>query len=177
MNKLLFLLVILAVSCVPGTGEPPAIRIGNILVTPAEFEEAFSMSRFYNLEDEGKKEFIDTFVSRKLILKEAEKMGIDKDPQFLGDIQLFWEQALLKLAISRRMRELSLDINVSDREIRDYYEANRNSFGDKDIARVYNQIEWILFQDKQQKAVEGWVNDLRMNTKVVVDYSMLGLEE
>lgn len=177
MWKLLLLPIILAAGCAFGPEEKAAIKIEEIGFSPYEFEEAFKMSRFYHLGEEGKEEFLDTFISRKLILREAERIGLDKDPEFLKNIQIFWEQSLLKLFISQQMKELSLDIDVSDREIRNYFERNQESFQDKDIAQVYSQIKWILFQGKQQEAVDRWVDSLKKDVEIIIDYDLLGLDK
>ena len=59
------------------------IKIDNISISSEEFEAAFEASRFASMGDEGKKAFLDSYISSKLILKEAESLGLDKDPQFL----------------------------------------------------------------------------------------------
>ena len=154
----------------------PAIKIGRITVSAGEFDKAFKSSSFFREGKSSRKEFLDSFISRKLILREAEREGLNKDSEFLEDIQLFWEQSLLKLAISKKMNELSCSIKVNDKEIEDYYNEHKDrDFSNKKLNDVYGRIKLILFKKKQGKALQDWVNSLRENTKIKIDYKSLGI--
>ncbi|MCX5708007.1 MAG: hypothetical protein NTY14_03380 [Candidatus Omnitrophica bacterium] len=116
-----------AVSCLFLVGgcakkEKPAITIGPITLTAEEFESAYQKAKGPAARMAGRKEFLDVLITRKLVLQEAEILGLDKDPQFLESLQLFWEQSLLKLVLARKLNELSLICKVSDKEISDYYQ-------------------------------------------------------
>ena len=98
--------VLLNGGCAPQ--EKPAIIIGTINTSAEEFESAFNKSIFARSPTpEVRQGFIDTYIDRKLILKEAEKQGLDKDKDFLASVQLFWEQSLLKLVLNAKIKELS----------------------------------------------------------------------
>jgi len=157
----------------------PAIKIGPIEITAQEFNDAFNSSPFARSEDvSAKKKFLENFISRKLILKEAEEEGLDKNPEFLKDVQLFWEQSLLKLMLSRKIKELSSKIKVQEDEIKNYYSAHKNKeFAGKNFAEVYDQIKWLLFNQKQQRALEKWIESLKEKTKINIDYSALGIKK
>ena len=153
-----------------------AIKIGKIEITKEEFDDAFSNSS-YAKQGKSKEEFLENFISRKLILKEAERLGLDKDPKFLKNIQLFWEQSLLKMTLSRKIKELSFGIHVSDKEVRDYYLTHQDDFKDKKLEEVYDRIKWILFAQKQRQAIQDWINSLKEKTPIYVDYKALGIKK
>lgn len=158
---------------------PVAIEIDGIKVTVSEFEEAFKDS-LYAKDDSpsSKKEFLDNFVTRKLILKQAEKQNLDKDPKFLKDVELFWQQSLLKLILDEKSRQVSLSLKVDDNEIKDYYETHKDSdFKDKELADVYGAIKWFLLKEKQQAAIEQWINGLKNEIKLKINYKLLGIGE
>ena len=158
--------------------EKVALKIGDIEFTTEEYDEAFKSSGSFEYDDDQRKEFLDRFISRKLILKEAEKMGLDKDPQFLQSIQLFWEQSLLKLVLSRKMKELSVEIKVGDSQISDFYNNRKEQvYADKELSEVYDQIKLLLFKAKQGEAIQDWVSSLRNKTKVEINYQLLGIKE
>jgi hypothetical protein len=163
-------------SCAPK--EKIAISIDGIKITKAEFERDFQK---FNLSKpdtaEARKEFVDNIVNRKLILKEAETTNLDKDPAFLEDVQDFWEQSLLKLTVDKKAKQLFMNIKIDDKEIGDFYNANKDKFDNKPIADVYGEIRLILFKKKQQDAVNGWLESLKKKANVKVDYKLLGLEE
>ncbi len=171
----------IGITLIAGAGcakkEKPALTIGSIEVTAPEFEKALASSRFIGGGKKERKEFLDTFISRKLMLKEAEQRGLDKDPSFLDDIQMFWEQSLLRKVIAYKARELSSSVNVSDGEVRAYYDTHKGEdFGGKELSLVYNEIKRILFKEKQAKALEEWAEGLRKDASITIDNKLLGIE-
>lgn len=175
---LLILLVLLTSAWAWPKKERPAVEISGIEITPAQFESAFDSSQFAEGGESAKKEFLDTFISRKLILKQAEILGLDKEPEFLKDIQLFWEQSLLKRTLANKIKELSIQLSVDDKEIQSYYQAHKDKqFVEKDLPEVYGQIKWLLFRNKQNEAIQKWVSSLREKAKIKIDYKALGIKQ
>lgn len=172
-----FVAVTLITGCAKKQKDERAITIGTITITKEEFNNAFSR---YNFDPEPAKEtrmaFLDNFINRKLILKEAQNLGLDKEPQFLADVQDFWEQALIKLTFDRKIKELFLSLQISDTEINNFYNANKDKFGTKDLAGSYSDIKMLLLKEKQKQAVGDWLDSLRKNTQVKVNYKLLGME-
>jgi hypothetical protein len=172
----MFFLALILTGC--AQQEKPAITIGNILVSAKEFDDAFKASGFAAGGQDRKKEFLEFFISRKLILKEAEALGLDKDPQFLRSVQLFWEQSLLKLALSRKINELAVAARVDDTLIRKYYDQNKEKeFGGKELPEVYDQIKWFLFKLQEKKALQAWTESLHKKNAIAVDHALLGIEK
>ena len=172
----LALLVLLVSSCAEfKESEKPAIKIGKIKISSERFQQEFKLSGF--AKEVKKKDFLETFISRKLILLEAEKLGLDKDPEFLRDVQDFWEQSLLKLVIAKKIKELVADISINQEEVRSYYMKNKDKeFIDKEFVQIYDQVKGMLLRDKQQAAIGNWVNSLKNDAEVIVDYKLLGIE-
>ncbi|MBN3040577.1 MAG: SurA N-terminal domain-containing protein [Candidatus Omnitrophica bacterium] len=176
---ILFILVLLFLTtgCELFSRQKPAISIGKIKISKQEFDDAFASSIFRSGDIEARKQFLERFISRKLILQEAERLGLDKDPQFLKDIQLFWEQSLLKLALSKKIKELSLDTQVSDAEVRKYYDNNKDiEFMGQEIAQVYDQIKWLILNEKQRDAIKEWADSLQKDTEIKIEYDLLGIK-
>lgn len=181
MNKkigcIIFILFILS-----GCGiadEPEAvIEIDQIKISKQDFQDEYQTSSYYHTAKENKKDFLNFFISRKLILHEAEKQGLDKDPEFLNDIQFFWEQSLLKRMISRKMKELVPQVEVSEEDIKQYFNKNKEGkFTDKELNQVYDQIRWILLQQKQKEALDNWIESLREKANIDIDYQKLEIKE
>ncbi len=180
MRKKIILLFIclLITSCGYFEEKEPAIIIDNIKIGADEFQKQYQ-SFVVNVDDSlAKEEFLETFVARKLILREAEKMGLDKDPQFLSSIQDFWEQTLLKLILSRKIRDLSRDIKITEEEIKEYYNQHKdNELEGKELKEVYSQIRWVLLAEKQKETIAQWSASLRNGVKVEIDYEKLGIKK
>jgi len=170
-------MVIILLSLACAQKEEPAISIGQIKITKSEFEKDFAK---FNLSKpdtkEARREFLDNLINRKLILREAENRGLDKDASFLEDVQDFWEQALLKRAVDKKAKELFLNIKIDDNEINDFYNTNKDKFQGKTLEDVYPEIRLVLFKQKQQKAVEDWMSSLKTQANVKINYKELGLE-
>ncbi|MCF7908631.1 MAG: hypothetical protein K9L86_07175 [Candidatus Omnitrophica bacterium] len=171
------IMILLVVGCGLADKEHPVITIGNIEVSKQEFKQALNSSLSRSSDVESQRDFLDQFISRKLILNEAERLGLDKDPEFLKDVQLFWEQSLLKLALSKKIKELAVGIQVNDQDIRRYYKKNKDSqFPEKELAQVYDQIKWVILNEKQREAINQWAESLKTKVKINIDYEGLDLK-
>lgn len=181
MKKILVLWVVVAGCVMTGCAKKEAavIRIGEVTVTAKEFEAAYEASRFTSYAPEaGRRAFLDSLISKKLILREAEKLGLDKNPAFLQDIQMFWEQGLLKLVLAEKSKELAVSVEITPEEISAYYQRHKEAdFPNKDLAQVQDEIKWLLLKGKQSKAMMDWVDNLRARTPVDIDYQALGIRE
>jgi len=172
------LLVLCASGCEPREQKKPvALRVGDISITADEFNEAYERSMFVPGESNlTKKEFLDMFVKRRLLLKEAEKANLHTDERFLKSVEYFWQQSLLKLVIDRQLKEISVKVDVTEKEVRDYYEVNKANFGGKTYEEKRERIKFMLLREKQQKALEDWMTGLKNNVKITADNKALGLE-
>ena len=156
--------------------EKPVIKIGEIEITLQEFNKAFESSRLFKEGHIKRRKFLKEFINRKLLLREAERLGLDKDPQFLDEIQRFWEQALLKRILSKKLREISSQVKVTEKEIKEYYSTHKEKFPEKDISQVYDQIKWLIFSQKRREALERWIDSLKKSTNIKIDYKSLGID-
>lgn len=154
--------------------EKAAISIGPITLTAEEFENDYQKTKGARTGELSRKEFLDVLISRKLVLQEAEVLGLDKDPQFLESLQLFWEQSLLKLVLARKINEFNLSCKVSGKEISEYYQRHKESdFQGKELSEVQDQIKTLLFRIKQQLELQRWTASLKKNASIYIDYDLL----
>jgi len=157
--------------------EAVAIKIGNIPITVDEFNDAFEEGRFQYGVELSRRDFLDSYIIRKLILKEAEDLGLDNDPQVLKSLQIFWEQTLLRLALARKINEMTVPMEVTDEEILEFYEAQKNmDYAGKEFSEVKEEIKLLIFRRKQQQALQEWTDELRKRKKITVDYRLLGIQ-
>ncbi|MDD5441287.1 MAG: hypothetical protein PHZ27_03670 [Candidatus Omnitrophica bacterium] len=172
-----YLFVILVIAgCGNFENKKPVIVIDDIKIYQNEFDTAFKDFSSEMNNDDDKKDFIDTFIMRKLILKKAEELGLDKDKELLADLQIFWEKALYKLVIERKMKELSSRVAVSDLEVQQYYVNNKETdFVDVDMSTAYPQIKWFLTRKKQQEVFQEWADSLKDDVKIYIDNEAIGL--
>ena len=175
-----FISICLICGCDTAGKKPPAaIKIDNINITAGEYDEAFKNSPYASSDTpEARKEFLNNFVTRMLMLREAERTGVDKNPEFLKNVQLFWQQSLVKMMLDRKIKELASHVAVNDNEVKDYYEANKETlFKEKDLPAVYGEIKWLILNRKQQALLDDWLNSLRGSSKIDINYKLLKIEE
>lgn len=165
--------------CCPSGNKEIVAKINNYAVTNAEFEKDFAASSFgRNNTLESRKEFLNNLINSKLILQDAEKKGLDKDPVFLDMIQRFWEQSLLKLAIDRKTKETANSSFVSEKAAEEAYKKMAAAGkADKPYNLMSQQIRWEITKLKESQIVGAWLTDLRSKAQVSVDYDLLGKQK
>lgn len=150
-------------------------KVNNYQITSEEFQQELEESP-YSRDDtyESKKEALDAVISRKLILQEAQKRGLDKDEKFLKMIEKFWEQSLLKIAVDKKSREIAGTIVVNDKDIEDRYQKMlEEGKADKPYDAIYNQLKWDLTREKEAKFMDQWIIELYQNAHIQVKYDLL----
>lgn len=78
---------------------------------------------FFNTE-EGKKQLLDQMISFELIYLEAKGSDIEKDENYLMQVEMAKKELLIQTAISKIMD----GVEVEDSEVEDYYKANEKMF-------------------------------------------------
>jgi len=179
---LLFLILVSFLSgclCQSSAKGPTAIKIGSVNITADSFENAFKNSPFATDDSAAsRKKFLDNYIMRILILKEAEKTGLAKDPEFLQSVELFWQQSLIKLMLDKKIKEISFSVRVTDKEIGDYYKEHKEAgFKDSVLGQVHEKIKWTILNKKQTEAMDAWLGSLKNSSKVDINYNILKIEK
>lgn len=120
--------------------------------------------------EKGKKDFIDRVVEKEILLQEAQREGLDREKDFMKSIESYWEQALLKLLLQRKAREISGSIHVYDNEIEEYY---KNSGETLPFSKVKNDIEKIIRQEKETRAMNAWIDELKKKSQIKINKNLL----
>ncbi|NQU94817.1 MAG: hypothetical protein HQ549_01115 [Candidatus Omnitrophica bacterium] len=180
INAISIFLLCFVISGCSGSGpsEKIVVRINEYTLTPDEFSEIYAESGVAEDTPKAREKFIDNLIIRKLLLQEAQKEEIDKQRSFLRSIENLWEQALLKIVIDQRAKELDSTVGVTEEELLDFYNqwakdhpGNAQSFDD-----VRELIKWQISKRKQQLAFNAWVNNLKNQANIKIDKKALGLE-
>jgi len=180
MNRKMILIVWSLLLGLTGCGKPrqEAIRIGPVSLSALEFQQAFEDSRYIEDGGQGRQPFLDHYIDTRLLLLEAERLGLDKDPDFLRDIQRFWEMALLRRVIAAQNQRFLQTVAVSRNEIQDYYDRHSDQdFSGRPLDEVQDQIQWILRAIKQNQMFVEWLQGLRQQQEINIDESRLGIKD
>ncbi len=184
MNKRTFwiaLIIFLAISGCAKKGDlvKPAIKINNFKMTAGEFEELFkeAPASIVGSDNNPKARLLEDLINRKLILQEAERLGLNSDKEFLRSIERFYEQSLLKIVIDKKSNEFSSNVTVPDSEIETYYnDLKQKGIIQKPLVEAYKEVKWQLMRRKQVAAFEKWGEELHKKAKIEIDKKALGIE-
>ncbi|HOX09045.1 MAG TPA: hypothetical protein PLV09_06265 [Candidatus Omnitrophota bacterium] len=88
-----------------------------------------------------KQQILDGIIQKKILLLEAQRRGLDRDPQFMKMVERFWEQSLLRSLLDMRSEEILSGIPETDKD--------RNA--------------------KAGEVLRAWVEELEKNTPVKVN--------
>ena len=107
---------------------------------------------------------LDQIISEKLLIQEAENMGLKEDNDVLEQIKKMTEQILVQVLIEREILD---KIKVDDEEVLEYYEQNKDSFTEKEQVHLYN----ILLETEKE------AQDVLEQLKAGGDFNEIAIEK
>lgn len=123
-------------------------KVGALTVTEAEVEEFLAgmgqRGMQYN-SAEGRAMILEQLIADKLFLQDARRNLYEAEPEFRAELQKMKDTLLTRYASSKALQGVS----VSDKEIEEYYEANKEQF----LAPASVEASHILV-DSEELALE-----------------------
>ena len=104
---------------------------------------------------------VDRFGSEEKLTKRLEQTGKNKS-DLMKDLRKY-------LKIKKFIDERTEKTEVSDQDVRDFYDKNKKRMGNKSFEKTKEQIRKMLEQKKLREARSGLVEDLRKKTDVDVN--------
>jgi len=128
-------------------------RIGKREITMADLENEIqklrsSVSPEYR-DKEKKLEFLRQWVAHELFYDAALRKGHDQDKDVIQGAFQMKKQLMINKLLEE---EVPSDIQISDSEIKLYYDAHKDDFKDKRVEDVRAQIESELIRQRQEEA-------------------------
>ena len=110
--------------------EKIAVRISSYSLTAGEFNDLFDD---LNIKDTpaAREAFLNNLITRKLLVEEAQKQGLDREKGFLRSIENFWEQSLIKILIDEKTSQIAKDRGLSGLRTKEYYNSWIKKIKDK----------------------------------------------
>ncbi len=118
----------------------------------------------------GRTRYIDRLLEKELLLQEAQRQGLDREKDFMKSIESYWEQALLRLLLEKKSKEISGLIHVYDNEVEEYY---RESNEDLPLPKVRADIRRAIRQGKETEAMRAWIKELRKKSYIKINKKLL----
>ncbi|MFA5334936.1 MAG: hypothetical protein WC316_04730 [Candidatus Omnitrophota bacterium] len=151
MKKLIWLmLVALAVSCLQGCsrgkpGKEVIATIGSYSLYRSDFMSELSLYPAEYRDKVTKEQILDGIIQKKILLLEAQRRGLDRDPQFMNMVERFWEQSLLRSLLDVKSEEVLSSIPETDKD--------RNL--------------------KASEEIRSWIEELKVKTPVDINVKAL----
>ncbi len=116
-----------------GKSDKPAgqtlVDVNGIVITTTDFKkEVDNLPPYLKPMAEsadGKKQLIDTMVIRELVLKEAQKEGIDKSQAVADKLEDLKKQVILQAYVKKKVDEQA---NLTDADLQKFYDQNKDKF-------------------------------------------------
>ncbi len=145
-------------------------QVNNYTITIDDFkhEAGFLRPVFHNLASippaEIRLGILDEMINRELLLEEAQRINIDKDPEFMRQIENFWRLSLIKQLLKYKLAQIQASTTVSNDEIRTEYGKQKAPMA---------SIKAIIFRRKVQKALQDWEDSLKSAAVIKRYYEIL----
>ena len=141
---LAFILIIVA-GCSPSSpNKETLVKIDKYSMSSEDFVNELNAMSGFQRAGKTKEELLEEIIQKKLLLLEAQKEGLDKEPPFMKMIEHFWEQSLLRAIIENKMKEFVTTPRITKDE-----------------------------REKVNKRFEEWMSSLRKKARVYVNKKAL----
>lgn len=162
----------------PGVpGEKPAVAVNKLQLTKSDLQEELknrpAVPPRGTAQDPGDKEpvWLSQLIDRELLVQEAQRLGLNREPDFMRTVEHFWKQALIKQLISLKGREINASLHIYEPQIEAYYKKLAQEKGSEiePLSVLRKDIVRTLEEETADKAMEDWLLNLRKNARISID--------
>ncbi len=188
------LLVLFAAGCTKNNNNKVVAKVNNGTITVGEFKQQLDelqprMQEAVATDSKARKDFLDDLIGIELVLQEARREKLDKDPEFKK------RQEAMRLEMEQRLKDAAKNdlFNAvlkkelmdklkppTDEEVKAYYESHRDEIrkaaGGKSLTLKQAEAQGLkryVFQMKQRDAYLDYAKTLRAKAKITIDEKVL----
>ena len=153
----------------------PVVTVNDLQLNSEDLKqelEQTSWSHAGGTPSEDEPEWVDRVIEREILVQEAQGLGIDHEPEFMRTIERFWKEALIKILLNRKAREITAKLQVYEPEIEAHYKKlveERAGQPVEPLSELREEIRREIFQKKETEAMEQWMAELKTKAHVVID--------
>ena len=174
------LVVLSGMGCQPpqrmAGAQKPALIINDLEMSGEELREDFALAargpdqRSKEAAPGKEPEWLGRVIERELLVQEAQRLGLDRNPAFMSTIERFWKEALLKQLVQLKGQEIASQVHVYEPEVEQRYaQLSREDPSLGSLSEMHEEIQRMIREEKQQEAMERWIQELRAKAKIRVD--------
>jgi len=137
-------------ACKKSSSGPAVAHVGDEVITADEFkrrideQSPFLRARYGTLE--RKKELLEALIRNELLAQEAQREGLDKSPA----VRDATKRAMIQELIKKQLDEKMSGADISDGELKAFYDAHLDDYVKPERARVYHIF--LTAKDAKEKA-------------------------
>ena len=144
----------------PKPEEVVLARVGDATITQADFQSAF---RLLGQQEQmqvlmmqgGKEEFVKRMAESKLLAVKAERMGLDKSPEFQLALHRAKDDLLAREFLSKESEALQKKLAVNPEEVKAYYDKHQDRFKQPELVSVRHILVSVKKADGQPGVSEA----------------------
>ena len=171
-------------------------KVNNAKITAADFKHQMEgldnpqLQMSVAVDDKARKDFLEDLIGIELVVQEAKRMGLDKDPEFRKRQETMRKemeqqiQSALRNDLFRELlkKELSDKLNKvpqpTDKEVKEFYAKNQEKMMSMNgkrltLKEVEPRLKDVLMQNKQRDIYLEYTKNLKAKAKVSVDEKAL----
>jgi len=109
-----------------------------------------------NKQEQLKKQFLEELIAKQVIYEDAKKKGITNSQEYKEELNKIVESIKKDLAIKLWQKRLFDSIKISDKELRDYYNKNKQEFMQKESVHARHIL--VKSEDEAKKIIDQLKN-------------------
>jgi len=178
--RFIYLVVLIPVLVLPACSQgrpdnsPIIADINGYKLTRADFlgqlKAEVEFNRDFKVTRQAKQEFLEQIIRRELLIQEAQRQRLDRQPKFVRAIERYWESTLIRDLLELKGEQIDRTLIVSQTDTQGHYEKLKMAGGYlPPLAEVRDGIMVELKEKRRAQALDRWVADLRQNATVTID--------
>lgn len=146
----------------------PLVKFGEDVITVGQFKKSVKQlsqtQRLFLMQDEeSRKRFIDKLIDLRLVYREAQRMGLDRDPEVIEQIEMAKEHILVNKYLDNIIRQ---EVKVTTEAMETFYKKNKERF----VVSEAIKIRHILLPSEEE------ARDILERLKKGEDFATLAME-
>lgn len=111
-------------------------RVGNTILTREDMKQKMAWE---GVGPDQESDFVDRWVDRELLYQEAKRLGLDKAVELQWEIELVEKEYVIQMLLERTFMQ---EVEITEEEIVDYYERNKDEFqADEEAVRAFHILK------------------------------------
>jgi peptidyl-prolyl cis-trans isomerase C len=115
---------------------------------------------------------LNSLISERVLLDEANKLNLEKDPQVAQEIKTQTDNILINALLQKKFG--NQNFTPTDKEITDFYNQNKSKLKDSKgqilpLSKVKPEISQYLINLKKKQVLDNYIEELKKQDKITVN--------